>query len=227
MSCRPLLMIVLLLLLTACGAWESPEQPDVSQTPWASLLAPVFTATSEPSPVATLITPTATASLPPLATATPSPTETPQAPTGTPAPPVRFFLQPGTPRGVPNFLKPELGCNWMGLAGQIFDLNGEPLTGLVIEVGGSLEGKGIQALGVAGGEAALGPGGYSIQLADHPVYSDGSLWMQVYRESIPVTGRIFIPTFDSCEQNLILVNLVESSALEPQMRLPLILKSSP
>ncbi len=223
------LMILLALLVAGCNFGELPDGLPATDTPVATLSqsAPTDTPVSEPD--GTLTAPSPTPSLMPAPVGTSPATEVAPVPEPSPtsAPPIRFFLQPGTPMGMQNFLVPEKGCDWMGLAGQIFNLAGEPILGLVIEAGGTLEGREIQAMAVTGGEAALGPGGYSITLADHPVASDGSLWLQVYRDGTAITGRILITTYGDCERNLILVNFIESGPFETEVRLPLILKPSP
>ena len=164
---------------------------------------------------------TATFTAPPQIPATPAPTETP-------LPAIRFYMQPGTPTRLANFVAPEAGCNWLGIAGQVFDLNGNPLTGVVIEAGGSLGGQPVQQLALTGSSSAVGPGGYAIVLADHPVQSDGTVWIQLLDQGgSPKTGRILLMTSDRCEENLILINLIEANPVASQVSLPVILKSAP
>jgi hypothetical protein len=150
------------------------------------------------------------------------------APTETPLPAIRFYMQPGTPTRLANFVTPEAGCNWLGIAGQVFDLNGNPLTGVVIEVGGSLNGQPVQQLALTGSSPAVGPGGYVIVLEDHPVQSDGTVWFQLLDQGgSPKTGRILLTTSDRCEENLTLINLIEANPVASQVNLPVILKSVP
>jgi hypothetical protein len=137
-------------------------------------------------------------------------------------------MQPGTPTRMANFVTPEAGCNWLGIAGQVFDLNGNPLAGVVIEVGGSLNGQPVQQLALTGSSPAVGPGGYVIVLADHPVQSDGTVWFQLLDQGgSPKTGRILLTTSDRCEENLTLINLIEANPVASQVSLPVILKSAP
>jgi hypothetical protein len=179
---------------------------------------------------ATPAAPTNTAVPNPTATQIPPPTQMPATPIPTeiPIPSVRFYMQPGTPIRIANFVSPESGCNWMGIAGQVFDLNGEPISGLVIELGGSLNGQPVQQIVLSGSAPVTGPGGYLFKLADHPVQSDGTVWFQLSDQSgDPKTGRILLTTSDRCEENLTLINLIEANPIANQIRLPVILKSAP
>ena len=151
----------------------------------------------------------------------------PAPPTPTSLPPFSYYLQPGTPVGIGNFIDPQLGCNWMGIGGQVFDQNHEPVSGVVVIVGGVLEGVDVNRMAVSGSTPIIGPGGFSIDLTDHPVSSDGSLWVQLFdQEGKPKTGRILLTTSGDCEHNLVLVNWIETSSLQTSVQLPIIMKNS-
>jgi hypothetical protein len=116
----------------------------------------------------------------------------------------------------------------MGMAGQVFDLDGNPIEGVVIEVGGSLDGQPIQQIALTGNLPVIGPGGYLIELSNHPVQSDGTLWIQLLdQQGDPKTGRILLTTSGLCEENLIVINMMETTPITNLVRLPVILKSSP
>lgn len=125
--------------------------------------------------------------------------------------PSRFFLvQEGTPVSLPSWAHAELGCNWLGVAGQVFNLAGDPEINLIIEAGGELEGEPVIGLALTGLESVYGPGGYEIQLADHAVASQNEVWLQVKSDSgEKLSYPIFVETFNDCNQNLILLNLIE------------------
>lgn len=136
-----------------------------------------------------------------------------------------FSIQEGAPIGMPNWANQEVGCAWLGLAGQVFDLEGEPVLDLIVEVGGTLEGQPLLGLSITGMASVYGPGGYEIQLADHVVASQGEAWAQIKNGTgETLSGRIFIETFDDCAQNLLLLNFVEVEEIpDPnQVFLPLI-----
>ncbi len=122
-----------------------------------------------------------------------------------------FAQQGGTPIGIKNFILPENGCDWLGIGGQVFDQLGNPLTGLVIKLEGSLEGQPILQYAVTGGYQQFGPGGFLVTLADHPVSSDGGLFLQVLDVGGgEISPRLGFLTYDECDKNLILLNVSES-----------------
>jgi hypothetical protein len=139
-------------------------------------------------------------------------------------PPTIYIGQPGTPTAIENFIKPDLACNWSGIGGQVFDLLGEPVSGLVIKVTGSLEGNPVLLLALTGGAFQLGPGGYLIEFTDHPFDSQGNLILELLDiAGQPISYKIPLTTLADCEKNLLIFNLVEIST-ENNIYMPLILK---
>jgi hypothetical protein len=137
-----------------------------------------------------------------------------------------YIVQVGTPLGTANFIHPEAGCNWAGIGGQVFGLNGEAVTGLVVQVGGVLSGVEFLSLGITGNSPALGEGGYEVKLADHPVATNGTLWVQLFDvHGNPLSHRVFIETFGVCDRNFILLNFTEVQATTGvPVYLPMIVK---
>lgn len=116
----------------------------------------------------------------------------------------------------------------MGMAGQVFDLGGNPIAGIVVEVGGALDGQPIQQIALTGSSAIVGPGGYVIELSNRPVQSDGTIWFQLLdQDGTPKSARILLTTSGQCEENLIVMNLVEVNPMGSMIRLPVIIKSAP
>lgn len=151
----------------------------------------------------------------PLATETPEPTDTPP-PTDTPEPdmtetPVavemQFALQVGSPARMPNFVNDE-GCNWMGMYGQVFDLDNSPILELSVHLVGDLEGlEPIDLYALTGSAPDLGPGAYLFNIALEPIASEDALWIQLEDGSGgALSDKIYIDTTDNCEENLIMVN---------------------
>ena len=219
MTRRVSALLVLVLILTACKLpvfenvggttkTEIPTQASSTDTliPF-STLPPVATTTSG---AAENILPTRPSQHAPAATATPLP-----SPPGAPKSPQqgvlsRYLVQTGTPVQVQNFLHPDLACNWMGVGGQVFDAHGNPVTGLVVEVGGKLEGQEVLFLSLTGGAPDLGPGGYEITLADHTAASTGMLFLQLFDLDGKAQSPLYrFNTSDKCEQNMVLLNFVE------------------
>lgn len=127
-----------------------------------------------------------------------------------------YVPQAGTPTSITNFIAPELGCNWSGVGGQLFDLSGKPVPGIVVKIDGSLGGAPVNLFGVSGGEQKLGPAGFALKVADHPIASNGTLFLQF----LDITGktltpRISIQTYADCERNFVLINIKESLRQNP------------
>lgn len=215
------------LLLTACTlplVWEPQstpmgERPPTSEFVTVGALSP--TPVSQPTPTPIPDTPL------PSPSALPDPTTSPLTPTPTPIP-MRFVLQPGNPVAVADFGHTELGCNWMGVAGQVFDMRGRPIQSLVVEAGGTLAGAEVRALGVTGGAGQYGEGGYELKLSDRVLGSEGTLWVQVFSLSgEPLSERVFFDTYAACDRNLILVNFIERPVASHQSFLPAFKKLAP
>ena len=139
----------------------------------------------------------------------------------------RFYvIQEGAPIGMPGWTHQEEGCAWLGVAGQVFGLGGNPVLDLIVEAGGTLGGQAVLGLSITGMAGAYGPGGYEIQLADQVIASQGEVWMQIKDDSGKLlSGKTFIETFQDCARNLLLLNFVESEQIPGPNRvyLPLII----
>jgi hypothetical protein len=193
-----------------------------------SSLNPFPPATSAPLPTL-LVIPSATATRPPIlpptwtptptvfdATPTPTqvsgPTKTPLI-TNTPAP--EPTMTPGgmsfAPLGEIQYLQDftRQQCAWMGVAGQVFDLRNSPVSGLIVQLGGSLEGRLFETLITMSGAASqtYGSAGYELTIANRPVASQGTLWVQLLDQAgLPLSEKIYFDTFDACERNLIMIS---------------------
>jgi hypothetical protein len=158
--------------------------------------------TSTPTPSLTpSLTPTATEPIPLTDTLTPrvvTPTKTRS--------PFPFTLQDGGPAYGQNFAN-SAGCNWMGIAGQAFDLQGNPLIGLIV----SLQGGGLDLDSITGSKTAYGSGGYEFFLNDRVVQTTGEYKVQLLDgNGSPLSPIIPVNTFADCTKNLILVNFVQN-----------------
>jgi hypothetical protein len=125
-----------------------------------------------------------------------------------------FIPQIGSPVWLPNFAHSELGCNWLGVAGQVLNQDDHPINHLIVEVGGSLEGSEFLGIGLTGLATDYGSGGYEIVLADHVVDSSRTMWIQIHDiTGKDLSNKIFFDTFDDCERNLVLINIVQEGAI--------------
>jgi len=173
--------------------------PTITPTP-EIFLPPTWTPAPSRTPTPSLV-PTETPV--PLPTDTPVPTEgSPEpSPTGPP-----FSLQSGSPVLTPNIANDQ-ACQWMGVGGQAFDVNGEPIQQLGVHLEGTIGDLPIKLDSLTGSASALGPAGYVFNVSDHPIASQGTLWIQLNDTAgIPLSNKVFLDTSDSCDQNLVLIN---------------------
>ncbi len=174
---------------------------DVPSSPTQAVSATVLPS-STPTPM-----PSSTATFTPTYTYTPTPTFTPTA--------VPYVLQQLNPYYLANFTHQEDGCSWMGVAGQIFNKNGQVQKEIVIKAGGSINGVAViedmvMPLTDPEIDLAYGPGGFEITLAIKVAATDAEAWIQLYSlTGDPLSERIYLVTYDDCLKNLILMNFSE------------------
>lgn len=96
----------------------------------------------------------------------------------------------------------------MGVMGQVFDLENAPILNLSVHLVGELEGVGeIDLWAITGSAPDVGPGGYLFNIADHPIASEGTLWIQVDDGGgTALSEMIYLDSSESCSENLIMVN---------------------
>lgn len=190
----------------------------------------------QPPPLATaIVLPSATPTLrqlPPTWTVTPTVTSTP---TITPPAPVvptdAVEVTPGPPEGSPvvetdmpasryafvlqgevkaidaTIFRPEHGCNWMGVAGQAFDLQGRPATGITVQVGGSLGRSYVDLISLTGTALWYGQAGYEVFLASQPTATKDSMWVRLLDQSgLPLSAKVMFNTSEDCKSNLVVIN---------------------
>jgi hypothetical protein len=119
-----------------------------------------------------------------------------------------FALQIGSPARIQNYIRVDDGCNWMGVGGQVFNLDGDPILELTIHLVGELEGlTPFDLFALTGSSTELGPGGFLFEISDHPITSQENMWIQLDDGAgKPLSEAIYLDTSESCTENLILVN---------------------
>lgn len=176
-----------------------------------------------PSPTTQLVataTSTALTETPQVATTPVQPTATVIQPTQvlTPTPMLisSFIVQEQMPVYLPNFAHLSAGCDWMGVAGQVFDSDGKEIQDLTLMLGNTLPAEEQIIAARTGLAPAYGPGGYEIQIAEKTFDSSNSIWVQVFDQAgHAVSTKFFFDTFDDCSRNLILINFIpENNSLE-------------
>jgi hypothetical protein len=184
--------------------------PTVNPT-WT--LTPTTTYTPTPTSTYTVtpsLTPTPTDTSTP--TNTPTPTDTPTitprpTATNTPVPtntftpsPYDFVLRNDDITYTKYDKTPDIGCNWAGIAGRVYDLNRNHITGMMVHVWGN----GIDQRIETGTYEAYGESGWEQYINNEPVdrvyrvqleYSNGDVASDVVR----------VRTRDDCNRNLAIV----------------------
>jgi hypothetical protein len=113
-------------------------------------------------------------------------------------------VQPGTPLPRANFAN-TAGCNWQGVAGQVITERGDPVTGIEVRVSGD----GIDdMITLTGSNTTYGPSGWEVVLADTPTTAAYRVELVVAGQAVSLPVDIVFP--GACEQNLILINFVQT-----------------
>jgi hypothetical protein len=126
--------------------------------------------------------PTATLEIAPTSTSTPlipTPTSTIAVAGDLPIQTFTYTLQDGNPIYLENFAHPESGCDWMGVAGQVFSAEGIEVKDLIIVVGDAQTTEEHQRSDQTGQAVFYGPGGYEVQFSDTPLETTDRFWVQV------------------------------------------------
>ncbi|MCX6053340.1 MAG: hypothetical protein NTZ74_00200 [Chloroflexi bacterium] len=232
---KKIIWMFILLAVTACTVFFGGEgnTPVITPSPTAVICAnctlePTLTSEVLPTAIgatATLeegglisdltVTPEITeiVAATPIPTATPLPTQIPPTPTPTIAPVVVLFdVQSATPVFMVNFIHTSEGCAWQGVAGQLFDKNGDPVLSYIVKVAGTFDGQPfaqITVTGIASG-SPYGPGGYEVVLGNKAVDSIDLLAIQLFDpQGSAITAPLPFSTSSSCTKNLVLINFTE------------------
>jgi hypothetical protein len=172
-----------------------------------SILPPTWTPTYTSEPTATE-TPEPTITLPVVVDATETPSLTPEEEAETDGD-MPFVLHEGNPQYIPNLYHAELGCDWMGVGGQVLSLNGAPVTGVVVKLGGQLAGETVELLTVTGIATQYGPAGYEFDLTEvveGPTASSHSLWVQLLDQAgLAMSDKVYFETYQECDRSTIII----------------------
>jgi len=133
-----------------------------------------------------------------------------QVPTITPSPTLeaRPFVQDGAQEAMNiELIRPQLNCDWLVIAGQVWDLQGDPIPGLTLHLFGEINGHYFDQVRVSGSAPAYGESGYEFALEGMVADSQGSLSIQLEdTNGLPLSHPYTIETYNDCQRNLILVN---------------------
>lgn len=189
-------LIWLMMLILGIGPYRG-DPADV--TPTRTEIAILIPSSTEvPSATVTeTLGPTTTATL----TQTPTITESP-------TPELFPFVLIGEPEWMSSALiRPSLGCEWLVIAGQVWDLQDAPMIGLTLHLYGELGGFTIDRYVVSGSTSTYGESGYEFALENLVVDSMDSLFIQLEESNgLPLSHPYALQTFEDCQKNMILVN---------------------
>jgi hypothetical protein len=160
--------------------------------------------TLTPSPSATLppATPTKTPTPTPTDTATPGPSPT----VTTTRSPFPFTKDQASPQYIQNYAN-NAGCDWMGIAGIVLDLNGNPVANGEYRV--HVWDSGIEERVVVGSAPAYGPSGYEQFLYNQPRFQEHNVQLETINGTA-VSQVYRIQTRTSCNQNLIRFDFIQN-----------------
>lgn len=196
----------------ALNPFPPPSLPAVivlpSRTPTLAALPPTWTLTPT---VTSTPTPSPTPPVPVAATdaVEVTPGAAPLAIDATEQPSSRYaFALTGEVKAIDaTIFRPEHGCKWLGIAGQSFDIQGRPATGITVQVGGTLGRNYIDLISLSGTALWYGQAGYEVFLSETLTPSNNSLWVRLLDQSgLPLSGKIYFSTSDDCLKNLVVVN---------------------
>ncbi len=185
-------LIWLIMLLSGLGPYKvDAPTPTVSRPITQSgedtvTVGGIMTNTATPSPMLSL-----------TLTPTPSPTSEPMP-----------FRLKGEPEALnSDLIRPELGCDWLIIGGQVRDLQEAPVTDLTIHLYGEIGGYTVDRVTLSGNAPGYGESGYEFTLQDLVVDSDGTLFIQLVDNNGQALSDPYpLQTYEDCQKNLILVN---------------------
>lgn len=220
-------------LTTRLGVGERREAPEPTATRVAAAIVPTSTTAPTPSllisptwtprgqqPQAAATAtntrrptgePTITPTFPPP-TATPTPTDTPTStPTPGPSPTATQTRSPfpftaSGPMYLQNFAN-AAGCNWLGIGGEVLDLNRNPVPAGQYQV--HVWACGLDERTAVGAAPAYGPSGYEQFIFNAPVVRQCNVQLET-ANGTAVSQVYSVDTRASCNQNLALFNFVQN-----------------
>jgi hypothetical protein len=202
---------------TSAGA-VSPQQaavptlfvlPTFTQTLAGPTTGPTATGTATPT-----ITATATVTAMPTVTDTPTPTDTPVGPTATDTPLPTGTSRPTATRTPPPFpyvlrndeviytanFANTAGCDWSGIAGLVYDQNGQHQLAVTVHV----TGPNLDETRVSGSKTEYGGSGWEVYITNKPV--DGLYTVQLLDSTgKPISDKVSVQMVPDCKSNLAMV----------------------
>lgn len=217
---KAVLALTVLVVIYYIVLFIAPSLAPIGTAKEPTRVALLLTHTPKPTLASTSppMAPPATWTLEPTRTMVPTSTRRPAQPTKTPRPTVYFTPNPtetGTPtptrhpypfklvdEGVVYMRYPfSSGCDWTGIAGEVVDLEGEPIIGVSVV----LNGGGLQNIVTTSGDRPdYAPSGWE-HFLDNKLKT-GTFTIQLYRvinnQSRPVSELVDVQTRPDCRASL-------------------------
>lgn len=168
-----------------------------TETPLPTVPPATWTPTATPT-----ITPTPPPSFTPTITPTPEPTSPPPTRTPTPTVTPRVTRSPYPFTYELTYETPLYGCSWMGVAGTVQDIDGNPLIGYPIHVWGG----GIDTVVNSGSKQMYGDAGWEQFFNNQPQELKGVFRVQIHSRDNPnhppISQEIVLDFPGFCSQSL-------------------------
>lgn len=111
-----------------------------------------------------------------------------------------------SPTFLANWANPA-GCDWMGLAGNVYDLQGNPALPGQYRV--HVWGSGVDQRPTVGGARTYGPSGWEQFLFDSPEVREYNVQLETVGGT-PVSQVYQVRTRASCDENLIMFDFIRN-----------------
>lgn len=189
---------------TLTSTLPAPTLPPTSTITPTSTVSPTPTTSATPSSTPTFTpTVTETSTVSPTPSDTPTPTQTLTPTVTSTRSPFDYELQNASVTYTTNFAN-TAGCDWAGIAGQVFDIRGGARIGLRVHVFGS----GIDEYVISGSNTDYGPSGWERMVDTQP--NEGTYYVQLEAADSRLLSEIVtVQMIPTCPKNLALVNFVQ------------------
>jgi hypothetical protein len=94
----------------------------------------------------------------------------------------------------------SLGCNWAGIAGTVYNRQGEHKTGVIVHI----TGDGVDVRRSSGSKTEYGASGWEVYLGSSPLVATFTVQLED-DTGAPLSAAITFQTRDACDANLALL----------------------
>jgi len=111
----------------------------------------------------------------------------------------------------PSYLAHASGCTGLYVAGNVVDIEKDPVMLLTVRVTGTLGDQPVDMEVLSGSNDTYTQSGWEIQLSDQLLVSTGTLLVALYEQGgrEPVSEVVAFDTVNDCTRNLVVVNFVQ------------------